>query len=222
MVNGMAHRTWEMMYTARAAIRLDQLFSAATTPMIAWFTGKPKHSTDKMRRAGEKQIGIEQFATDAAEKSAEFIYRVERAYLLLESIAAAIDWPPTSWDARKSNVTITFKNHGEIPAVIKALYWDVKFGELTSEEANAVHGGPVPFLVVDPGGSYTPPPLTFSVPGESVDAIVSGLYKMCVVGRALYDDALGRHRETHFCIMYREHPNKRFDAPIFNELNRFT
>jgi hypothetical protein len=104
-------------------------FVAAFTGLLAFVTYRLVQSTNKLWEAGERQITAAQKAADAATASAEFIPRVERAYL-----TGGGDVEIRSNGQRFFRLEVA--NYGKTPAFLR--HFDVRFATLAEVNAKAL------------------------------------------------------------------------------------
>jgi hypothetical protein len=223
----------------RHATVLAAVVSAFAAIAIAWFTFSLRQSTDKLWTVAERQredarralkveiagmkasIAVADKAANAANESAETLPRLERAYLFLHEVQSDLNWPPK---ISPSVVTLIFKNHGKTPAIFKEMYWGVVFHPYLPNQRDTanLHGGPLPLSVIVGAGELSKPyPHEFAIPEAMINPIITGQELMCLVGRVVYEDVLGKPHETHFCRQYWLR-SERFDFAVSDYMNRYT
>lgn len=96
--------------------------SAIATIAVAAFTLTLWRSTDKLWRAGERQLKIAQAATDAATRQAQMMVNIELPIFVIESVR-------TLQGSASRGVEIKLGNHGRTPAIIVAECLEIRVSQ---------------------------------------------------------------------------------------------
>lgn len=207
------------------------LASLAVTALATWFvatyTRKLNVSTRKLWLAGEHQTRIGEdtakatmSAAQAARDSADTLPALERAYILLEMVAAntrnidrIIDLIAKGKIVNRKFETgadgypiieFTFKNYGRTPAIIKDISY--KFDHWSIETTPAyIHREDIrseSALGFNESTAIKRTGVLLPISKEAAEAILARKSFLWFYGRIVYDDVFGREHETTFWWRY--------------------
>ncbi|WP_267359768.1 MULTISPECIES: hypothetical protein [unclassified Methylobacterium] len=175
--------------------------------LLAVFTLLLWISTDKLWKAGERQIGVAMKAASAAERSAAL---AEAALLGAEApfiYATAEGWrkgDPLAPGNRPGFGAFTLHNHGRSPAIVREVYASPLRSRYLPQ------GIPFPPMqsalhkvqIIPPGSSNEPHRFTDAAFTRDADAKTDNEGVHWIVGQVRYTDPFGVQYLTGFCFAY--------------------
>lgn len=171
-------------------------------------------------------------AAGAAQKSAETLAKIERAYVFVTVEATENDIIPTG-TVPNSHVHVRVSNEGKTPAVLMLVQGEVVKRDAypTKEDVEIATNHIVPGIFIRSGEAKTPP-IVFVYEGNEYERLIKREINLICYGRVKYSDVFGKDHETGFCWEFTlgTHHEIFSDAPRtntfrmspFNELNYYT
>lgn len=190
--------------TVKAAHENEGPLTLLATILIAGFTGTLWFETNRLYRAGEKQIAITQISADAARRSADALVSSERPWMiatverkrLTPAIESAIEHGPSNFE-----VSITFVNEGRTTAFIGIFHAEAAI----SDYPKPPNG--VPFIIdnehkaIGKGEDIKfPLGVGLSITRDDAIKIREGSAVIWLFGYLEYSDFFQQERTTYFCF----------------------
>jgi hypothetical protein len=178
-------------------IHRDDL-NAYSTIVIAVFTAILGAFTIRLARSTR-------VAAEAAQKSAEALPAIERAYIFVTGELEYWD-PINTSDERtvySSRIGVKFhlENHGKTPAIIGSIEAHLRVWSIDPDNTQHFPSIFLPNeIIIRSGDTWTPPnsPLNFQVDELTADAIANQTATIWFYGSIIYQDVFGNDRVTRF------------------------
>ena len=171
--------------------------SAIATIAVAAFTLTLWRSTDKLWRAGERQLKIAQAATDAATRQAQLMVNIELPIFVIEE-AHTLSGSP------RRGIEIKLGNHGRTPAIIVSECLEIRASKSLSDVPEYTAENTFTQLrdrVVDRGHGYSI--IGFNPVSEDLwRSFHNGQTNLWAYGYIEYLDFMKELHREGFCIIF--------------------
>jgi hypothetical protein len=145
----------------------------------------------------------------AAQKSAEAISNVERAYLYLTNAVALFNdahpHPDNPPPIPNRSIVYQFHNYGKTPAILRTMSVKAEIRDIppTRREIELLPAGKlIGTIVVSAGEESIKPGYGFLLSNDHFDAVIANSKSLYFYGRVGYLDIFGSRHETGFCGNY--------------------